>query len=202
MTAASTTQTSPTSLARLLESRAPAAEIAAFLDDLSAGARLDAVLAVTGRGVGRLFDAVKDAPTVTVEELVPANTKGTLIYEGRNSLPTFSRFQKRFARLPGGTVVGYNHQSMSFVTGPGYFIVKAASGTGEHGSELLFDYTDTPPREPEGWPPFKPNESGLSRLVYAHMHDYVRRVARGVVVGKAYKKGVDQKQYFSLTLQS
>ncbi len=32
------------------------------------------------------------------------------------------------------------------------------------------------------------------------MIDYVRRVARGVVVGKAYRKGVDQNAYFTLTL--
>jgi hypothetical protein len=32
------------------------------------------------------------------------------------------------------------------------------------------------------------------------MHDFVRRVARGVVVGKAYRHGKDQDAYFSLTL--
>jgi hypothetical protein len=31
------------------------------------------------------------------------------------------------------------------------------------------------------------------------MKDYMRRVARGVVVGKAYKLGVDQGAYFSLS---
>jgi len=200
MTAASSTHGSSTSLAGLLDARAPQTEIERYLDGLSPAARLDEVLGITGSGVGRLYDAVLGAPTVTVEEFIPANTQGTLIYEGRNSLAVFSRFQKRFHRMPGGVVVGYNHQSMSFLTGPGYFVVKAASGSGEHGKELLFDYTEAPPSEPEGWPRYTPNERGMSRLVYAHMHDYVRRVCRGVVVGKAYKKGVDQKQYFSLTL--
>jgi hypothetical protein len=32
------------------------------------------------------------------------------------------------------------------------------------------------------------------------MKDYVRRVARGVVVGKAYELDVDRHAYFSLTL--
>jgi hypothetical protein len=202
MTAASTTssRSSAGSLAQLLEARAPSREIAAYLDDLSAGARLEQVLAVTGRGVGRLYDAVADAPPISLEEFVPANTAGTLIYEGRNSLPMFSRFQKRFVRAPGGEVVGYNHQTMAFVTGPGYFVVRPGSGEGEHGKELDFDYTAEPPVIPDGWPAYKANTRGLSRLVYAHMHDYVRRVARGVVVGKAYKKGVDQGAYFSLTL--
>ncbi len=57
-----------------------------------------------------------------------------------------------------------------------------------------------PPAEPAGWPAYKPNERGLSRFVYGHMHDYVRRVARGVVVGKAYRHGKEQDAYFSLTL--
>ena len=57
-----------------------------------------------------------------------------------------------------------------------------------------------PKASPAGWPTYSPNESGLSRLVYAHMKDYCRRVARGVIVGKAYKKGVDQNAYFTLSL--
>jgi hypothetical protein len=115
----------------------------------------------------------------------------------------FTRFQKRFSRVSGATgsvIVGYNHQTMSVVTGPGYFVVKPATGEGKHANEPYFDYTEAPPAEPAGWPPFKPNDRALSRLVYMNMKDYVRRVARGVIVGKAYKLGVDQKAYFSLTL--
>ncbi len=187
-------------LSALLESGASSGEIAAHLDALSASARLDEVLATTGSAVGRLYAAVADAPTVTPEEFLPPSTKGTLIYEGRNSLLAFSRFQKRFLRLESGVIVGYNHQAMSFVTGPGYFVVKAANGEGEHGKEMFFDYTVPPPEAPAGWPAFKPNDRGLSKLVYSDMIDFVRRVARGVVVGKAYRKGVDQNAYFTLTL--
>jgi hypothetical protein len=94
---------------------------------------------------------------------------------------------------------------MSFVTGPGYFVVHAPSGDGEHGKELDFDYTVPPPGHDAGapaagWPAYRPNEGGLSRFVYGGMHDYVRRVARGIVVGKAYRHGVEQDAYFSLTL--
>lgn len=188
------------SLSTLLSSQASSREIAAHLDGLSAAARLDEVLAITGSAVGRLYAAVADAPTVTLEEFVPTSTKGTLIYEGRNSLVAFSRFQKRFLRLESGVIVGYNHQSMSFVTGPGYFVVKAANGEGPHGKELFFDYTVPPPEVPAGWPAFKPNDRGLSKLVYSDMIDFVRRVAKGVVVGKAYRKEVDQNAYFTLTL--
>ncbi len=81
---------------------------------------------------------------------------------------------------------------MSFVTGPGYFVVHAPSGDGEHGEELDFDCTAAPPHEPAGLPAYHPNERGPSRFVYGNMHDYVRRVARGVVVGKAYCNGAPQ----------
>jgi hypothetical protein len=200
MTASSSTDVGSTSLARLLDQRAPSREIAAFLDGLGPDARLREVLSITGSKVGRLYDAVADAEPLTLEEFLPASTPGTRIYEGRNSLPLFSRFQKRFARVRDGVIVGYNHQTMSAVTGPGFFVVKPASGQGEHGKEMFFDYTVDPPEVPAGFPAFKPNGSGLSRLVYMNMIDYCRRVARGVVVGKAYKLGVDQKAWFSLTL--
>lgn len=189
----------PTSLARLLDADGSARDIESCLDVLSPAARLEEVLAVTGRGVKRLYDAVAGGAAPTLDELLPVGTEGARIYEGRNSLAAFSRFQKRFVRM-GGLVVGYNHQTMSFVTGPGYFLVHAPSGSGAHGKELDFDYTAKPPSEPPGWPSYKPNEQGLSRFVYGHMHDYVRRVARGVVVGKAYRHGKEQDAYFSLTL--
>jgi hypothetical protein len=192
--------TGSTSLHRLLAERAPSKEIASYLDGLSGQARVEEVLSITGKGVGRLYDAVEDAPALSIEELVPANTKGTLIYEGRNSLPLFTRFQKRFTRMPDGLVIGYNHGPTAFLIGPGYFAVRAASGEGPRPKEIYFDYTaPPPPSEPAGWPPFKPNERGASRFVYMDMFDYMRRVARGVVVGKAYKNGVSQGAYFSLS---
>jgi hypothetical protein len=200
MTATSAADARASSLGHLLRSGASARDLEGHLDGLPAAERLEQVLAVTGRGVKRLYEAVAGGTPATLEELIPASTKEVVIYEGRNSLAAFSRFQKRFARMPDGMVIGYNHQSMSFVTGPGYFAVHAPSGKGEHGDELDFDYTVPPPSEPAGWPAFKANERGLSRFVYGNMHDYVRRVARGVVVGKAYRHGVEQDAYFSLTL--
>ncbi len=203
MSATTTAGASPASLARLLEGGAGARDIERHVDGLAPEARLAEVLGVTGRGVRRLYDAVAGGTPPTLEELIPesAGADGrVLIYEGRNSLAAFSRFQKRFVRAEGGLVVGYNHQTMSFVTGPGYFVVHAPSGSGDHGNDLDFDYTVAPPGEVAGWPPYRPNERGLSRFVYGGMHDYVRRVARGVVVGKAYRHGVEQDAYFSLTL--
>lgn len=199
MTAASSSSTTR-SLAQLVDARAPVAEIAAFLDGVSSSERVAQVLRITGSGVKRLYDAVADGPAASLDDLVPPGIHGTVAFEGRNSLPAFTRFQKRFTRLEDDSIIGHNHQSISFLTGPGYFWVRPPSGSGEHGKELVFDYTEETPSPPEGWPVYKSNLSGFSRLVYGNMKDYVRRVARGVVVGKAYRSGVDQGAYFSLSL--
>ena len=200
MTQATTAAPSSRSLRALLDRGAPSGDIASFLDALSPGDRVAEVMGIGGAGVGRLYDACAGAPTLEPEDFVPGKlaSETTVIFEGRNSLPTFTRFQKRFARLKSGEVVGYNHQTWAFVTGPGFFVVKPPSPRDVVADELYFDYTSDPASVPAGWPSFKPNARGFSRLVYAHMKDYIRRVAEGVVVGKAYKNGKAQGAYFSL----
>lgn len=200
MTTAAVIDSRPT-LFSLLTRRASGKEIAAHLDALAPYSRVDQVTAVGGNLIGRLYDAAAGNAPLDVEFLVPRKETGTVIFEGRNSLPMFTRFQKRFARV-GEVVIGYNHQTMSVVTGPGYFVARPPTEGEAHPDELFFDYTMDPPRsgKPVDWPTWKPNTAGLSRAVYAHMKDYCRRVANGVLVGKAYKNGVAQGAYFTLTL--
>lgn len=188
-------------LTSLLARGATRETIERYLDALAPSARIEEVLAITGKSVKRLYEAVRGAPPIALEEIVPADCTSTVILEGRNSLPAFSRFQKRFARVGdgGSVVIGYNHQLLGFATGPGYFVVVPAAPSGEHKNEILFDYTQAPPAEPAGWPPYISNRRGLSRAVFMDLHDYCRRVARGVLVGKAYKNGADQNAYFTLT---
>jgi len=196
----STTATTTThSLRSLLREGAPGDELRSFLDGLSGRARVDEALSLGGGEVAKLYRICADGPPVVPEDFVPASLDDdtTVIFEGRNSLPTFSRFQKRFARLD-DEIVGYNHQTMAFVTGPGYFMVAPASADGDVPGELYFDYTKTPRRIPTSWPKLQSNTSGLSRLVYAHMKDYMRSVAKDVVVGAAYKKGKAQNAFFLL----
>lgn len=194
MTTPAPTQT----LRALLDGGARYPDISAHLDALAANERLEQVLAVTGSRVGKLYEAVAGGPPITVSELFPrdASEGKTVILEGRNSLPAFSRFQKRFSRR-GDVVVGYNHQSMSFVTGPGFFVT--TDGDATHPGEVLFDYTLEPPFVPDGWPTYRPNGAGMSSLVYEHMKDYCRRVARGVIVGAAFKRGRAENAFFTLT---
>ena len=196
--AAASTSTSAQSLRSILDGGGKYAEISAFLDGLSPSARLAEVVSITGSRVGKLYDAVSDGPKMTMEDFFPASVPDgeTIIYEGRNSLPTFSRFQKRFSRK-GDVIVGYNHQLMSFVTGPGFFVTKMGDETHPH--EIFFDYTAEPPHFPADFPAYKKNASGLSRLVYFNMKDYCRKVAKGVVVGAAFKDGKAMGAFFSLT---
>ncbi len=200
---ATSAATSATSFEQLVRDGASAAELASHLDALSPDERVEQVIAVKGRRLAKLWELVAGAAPITIEDMVPPSETGTRIYEGRNSLPAFTRFQKRMTRLSTGQVIGYNHQVAAPVTGPGYFVVQPPLASGDHQGELYFDYSEfdtaAPSEAPEGWPPFKPNEAGLSSLVYAHMKDYCRRVARGVLIGMAFKNEVSQNAWFTLT---
>jgi hypothetical protein len=114
-----------------------------------------------------------------------------VIHEGQNSLAAFNQFQKRIV-LHGTRIQGYNHQAMAWLTGPGHFQVTGdAVGT-------WFDYTVTVPDAPAEFPPVKPNDAGLSRLVYANMIDRVRRIGTDTVIGAAWKSGKQTGDYFML----
>ena len=193
--------TKTTRLMRLLSERASRETIREHLDGLSPRDRVQEALSLHGDQVGQLYDATAGGPPLSLTDFVPASVADgtTIIFEGRNSLPSFTRFQKRFARLESGQVIGYNHQLFAFATGPGFFAVKDADASADVPDELYFDYTERPRWVPVGWPGFKPNESGLSYLVYRGMKDYMRSVADNVVVGAAYKGGKLQRQYFLLT---
>ncbi len=185
-----------------VRSRAPASELEAMLDALDLRQRVSVVTSVRGALLAQLFEIAADGAPLRSADIVPDSIPAgaTVTFEGRNSLPAFSRFQKRFTRTADGLSFGYNHQPLraaGMVTGPGYFRVLEAGE--DRASELLFDYTRPPPFEPQGWPRYRPNHVGASRFVFMDLHDYVRRVARGVVIGAAFRHGKNQNAYFSLT---
>lgn len=173
--------------------------IAAFLDGLTHAERVEAISALGGPGLQRrLYEAVKNAPRVTLSDLVPTDTPPLeeVIYEGKNSLPAFTRFQKRFCRPPGAAgateLWGYNHQTLAWLTGPGYFVVHDdARGAG-------IDYREVPVEHPDGWPAIQANDRGIPRLVYGDMIDYMRRVSRDVFIGSAHRNGKERGNFFVL----
>ncbi len=114
-----------------------------------------------------------------------------IIHEGQNSLPLFNAFQKRVMKRS-GKVQGYNHQAMSWITGPGHFLVQT-DGTGS-----WFDYTQVAADAPSEFPPIKDNTGFPDKLVYGGMIDKLRRVGTSALIGAAFRSDKPTGDYFML----
>jgi hypothetical protein len=195
-----TTQNQQEDLSLLIGAGADPQALGAFLDGLDAASRVREVRALSRKALSALYERCATAPAALIEDFVPAATPPgqTVIFAGLNNLPMFRTFEKRFARTQRGALIGYNHQSMSPFTGPGYFTVTQGEPPRER--ELLFDYTAIPSADevPAGWPKVAPNDRGLSIFIYKNLHDYVRRVSRDVFIGHALRDGKPLPQYFVL----
>jgi len=176
--------------------------IADLLDNLDESTRIQVVRRLGRRDQQALYSKVEGFAPLELVDLVPA-TRPDLVevrHLGRNSLPAFRIFEKRFCRLPGNSpdapdaLAGYNFQAMSPVTGPGYFMARDDTKT----REVLVDYHHLPNLKPSDWPPIRSNERGLSRFVYGFMIDRLRRVSKHVTIGSAARNGRDLGSYFIL----
>jgi hypothetical protein len=162
--------------------------------------------AIDGDGQARLWDA-SAGQHVSIEEMVPRDL-GPLrpvIFHGKNSLPLFTRFQKRFCRPAVGVerdeLWGYNYQPTAWLaplTGPGYFV--AYDSPGSFG-DVAVDYTRIPTGRPADWPEIHDNTYRLSRFIYNGMIDYLRRVSPHLLIGRATKAGKEMPNYFLLCRQ-
>ncbi len=178
-------------------------EVARFLDGLSHEERVDAVRATRRDDQRRLYGAADGFGQVKLVDLVPpgVETLETVRHFGKNTLPVFTHFEKRFCRGVDAEpdrpneLYGFNFQTMSPITGPGYFVAVED----EKRDEVLVDYRRVPDSHPDGWPEIKPNERGLSRFVYGFMVDTLRRVSEHVTIGSAARKGKDMGSWFLLT---
>ncbi len=119
-----------------------------------------------------------------------------VVHFGRNSMPLFSTFQKRFCR-PGDEhapeLWGYNEQPMRLFTGPGYFVAREI----EH-DEVLIDYTALPAGRAPSWPELSPNHARLGRFIYDGTQDAMRGVSHHVSVGRAARAGKWLDNWFVL----
>ncbi len=188
-------------LRALLEPERPDREqVAALLDGMTHAERMEAITSLSGPTLqAKLYAMGAAAPAVTLADIVPPDAPPLreVIFHGKNSLPVFSLFQKRFCRPPAGQagdeLWGYNHQPMAWITGPGYFVVHPDAD-----APAAVDYRRVPPQQPPGWPAVKANDVGLSRFVYKDMVDYLRRVSTHVLIGHATKYGKSLPNYFLL----
>jgi len=177
--------------------------IAVLLDGLSFEPRTRLVRRLGGRAQRALYEKVEGFACLQLVDLVPAGRKDyeEVRHLGRNTLPAFRLFEKRFCRMPGQVasapdwLAGYNHQTMALITGPGYFLARDDVDRGE----VLIDYGRLPESRPEAWPEIRSNESGLARLVYGFMVDRLRRVSQYVTIGSALRNGRELGSYFVLS---
>ncbi len=170
-----------------------------MLDTCGTWSRRNAVRGLDKRMMAALYEASQGADALSLDDIVPVTDPLVeVIHSGKNSLPMFNRFEKRFCRPDGDDAKpelwGYNHQSMSGFTGPGYFVATADEGTGE----IVIDYTRQPPRKVGSWPEIIPNEAKLGRFVWGGMVDRLRRVTGNVTIGRAYRHGKATDDYFAL----
>ena len=195
--------------ARVREAPLRPAEIANLLDGWSHDARVAAVRSL-GRGAQRaLYAGVEGFAEVHLRDLVPGpvGDRVAVRHFGRNTLPAFTRFEKRFARPPGSdaqkpdALYGYNFQPTAWlgrVTGPGYFVAVEDPNR----AEVWVDYNRVPPSDPAGlppgWPGVRSNEVGAGRFVYGFMIDTLRRVSEHVTIGSAARRGRDLGSWFVL----
>ncbi len=182
----------------LLEPKIQLERLTEVLDGLGHDGRLHTVRTWSKAQQAALFEAARGYRPLDLDFLVPDGVPPLtpVIHDGQNTLPLFSRFQKRFVKLEGEPfpIGGYNHQSMQAFTGPGYFGV--TRGEGEHEGELVFDYGLIQTQKPEGWPEIRRNEGGLAGIINGGMIDYLRGISTHVAVGVAYKDGQHRNQWF------
>jgi hypothetical protein len=199
---ATATDAAQSFVARLNESPIKVAELAAFLDGLAPQERVEAIRAAGRREQRSLWKAVDGFGEVRLVDIVPPRVAdlATVRHHGRNTLPLFTHFEKRFCRPPGrapenpGELWGFNFQTLAPLTGPGYFVVREDRSRGE----AWVDYREVPPEAPPGWPPVRDNEGGLGRFIYGGMVDTLRRVSEHVTIGSAARAGREMGSWFLL----
>lgn len=174
-------------------------EISEYLDSLNHNERLLACRSLSPQNQAHLFELARDYQAIDLEFFVPSSTEplAQVIHHGRNSLPVFRFFQKRFClpnqETPEPQRWGYNEQAMITATGPGYFVAKNTDW-----GEVVIDYYQTPPAKPNSWPPILPNTEKLSRFIYYHTQDFMRGVSKHVSIGRAVKEGSLMNNWFVL----
>ena len=189
--------------ALISDPRASVSSIAELLDGLPDAMRPRVVRRLGPAAQRSLYARAEGYASVGLTDLVPSRRADLeeVRHLGRNTLPAFRIFEKRFCRLPGeppespGSLAGYNFQTMSFVTGPGYFLARNDPERGE----VLVDYTRLPAARPGQWPEIRSNERGLARFVYGFMVDRIRRVSEHVTIGAASRNGRELGSYFVLS---
>jgi hypothetical protein len=185
----------------ILSSDADITAIASYLDGLDHDERVTQSRSLGAKPQRRLWDLARGR-AVSLDDIVPADRGPleTVRHYGRNTLPAFTLFEKRFCRPPESAdtsvLWGYNEGTARPVVGPGYFVCRTTDGDSR--GETVVDYYQVPPGKPATWPAVRSNETGIQRFVYGFMHDFLRRVSTHVTIGRAYKLDRETPNCFTL----
>jgi hypothetical protein len=189
-------------LRNLIGDRPDLARLGKVLDEVGHEARLWSIHQWSRKDMAVVWEAAKGLHPITLDDYVPPGTDPLVevIHHGKNSLPGFNFFQKRFCKPKDpeykDMLVGYNEQAWKGVIGPGYFVARPASDPGE----VDIDYTMLPKEKPDAWPSIEPNSS-RGRLVYHGMIDVMHGISSHVTIGRAKKKHGWMDAWFVLVRQ-
>jgi len=184
-------------------------EIADYLDRLSPDHRWYEVRQLGRADQARLYDLAAAAEPIALEHFVPSDRadRQEVIHDGRNTLPAFQTFQKRFCRPESvrERLFGYNEGLTRPLLGPGYFVAHATAGEPEwerRGAVVVDYFMEPDGAVAPGWPRVVPNTHGLQVLVYHQTRDFMRRVSAHVSIGAAYKGERPMGAFFALCRQA
>lgn len=191
--------------AMCLDDKTSILEISQHLNALNHQSRMVELFTLGPKHQARLFQKAAASPALTLDFFVPQGCSPLtqVIHHGKNSLPAFRYFQKRFCLPQGGPprLFGYNETSIRHLVGPGYFVAYSTEEypTLRERGGVVIDYYRTPDsRVAPGWPTISPTDQGLQSLVYGHMQDFMRGVSEHVSIGAAWRKGTFINSYFIL----
>jgi len=178
------------------------AEIRALFDRAIHSERVAATRALRRAEQRALYAAAEGFLPLRLADLVPPGVAdgATVRHHGTNTLPVFTRFEKRFCRPRGedpekpASLYGWNVQRLGLLTGPGYFVAAPHASR----PEVQVDYRRLPSDPPDDWPRVRSNERGLARFVYGFMVDTLRRVSEHVTIGSASRSGREIGSWFVL----
>jgi len=178
-------------------------DLASFFNGMDHAGRMQALSKTSKAQQKRMWEIAADAPPMTQQDFVPDAVADVteVIHHGRNTLPLFNFFQKRFARAADGTLFGYNEGATRPLIGPGYYVAHSTEGnpTWEERGAWVVDYFMTPDGPtPAGWPTIKRNNQGLQVLVYNKTRDFMRKVSDHVSIGMAFKVEKSLNNWFTL----
>jgi len=188
----------PTLKELLLDDKTRLEQVTSYLAKLNHGQKCAEVLALNKKCQARLWELAKDGKPLNLDYLVPKGIKplDPQPFDGKNTLPLYTRFQKVFYRTPDGRIAGYNNSHAAWIAGWGYYITEQSW---KNQKELAVNYMKQPKDKPANWPEIKSNTAGFSRLVYGNMVDFLREVDDDVLIGKATRKGEkEMSSYFVL----